>query len=114
MSLVTVALIAIVWQEYLIGATAFAWIPTILDTTVPFLLGIAEALVILQIRISVARFLGACFFLAVLGFIAYVNYVLQARRGLGDSRHNAEVFRILHISGLGLVAFAVLSYGSTA
>lgn len=108
---VTVALIAIVWQEYLIGSTAFAWIPTILDSTVPFLLGIAEALVILQIRVSLSRFLGACFFLAMLGVIAYVNYLYQARRGLGDSQHNAEVFRTLHRSGLVLVASVVPSYG---
>jgi hypothetical protein len=36
------ATIVVVWQDYMVGATAFAWVPTLLDTIVPFGLGIAE------------------------------------------------------------------------
>jgi hypothetical protein len=38
--------ILVTWQEYLIGSLAFSWIPTIIDTMVPFGLGLAEFIII--------------------------------------------------------------------
>jgi len=40
--LASLVLVLTVWQDYMVGSTAFAWIPTLLDTIIPFGLGVAE------------------------------------------------------------------------
>jgi hypothetical protein len=79
----TICLISIivVWQEYMVGATAFTWTPSIFDSVVPFGLGIVEFLLIANVKRGTEAFL-VCFaiFLGV-GIVGYGNWLFHARRG---------------------------------
>jgi hypothetical protein len=74
--------IILVWQEYMVGATAFTWTPTVLDSVVPFGIGILEFLLIASVRQGVGAFLAsfAAYFGA--GIVAYGNWLFHARRGV--------------------------------
>lgn len=108
--LVAASFITLAWQEYLIGATMFAWVPTIIDSAVPFGLGALEAVVAASIDVSLSRYVAACGALCVGGVAAYSNYYYQARRGLGDSPAHAQLFRGLHRSGLIILLLSCLYY----
>jgi len=47
-----VAFIVAVWQEYMVGATTQAWIPGVLDSLAPFLIGVGEFLMISALSAS--------------------------------------------------------------
>lgn len=71
----------IVWHEYMVVVTAVAWIPTILDTTLPFGLGIAEfAMITFAVR-STREFLLASAIAYVIALVACGNSWFHARRG---------------------------------
>lgn len=103
-------LIAILWQEYLVGATAFAWVPTVFDIIVPFALGILESVVIASNTVSLPMFLISCALLTSAGVIAYANYYWQSQRGLGVSRRNFILFRRFQDSGFFILAIAPIWY----
>lgn len=76
----TMLIILVMWQEYMVGATAFSWVPTILDSVVPFLLGLSEFFTIAAIPHPLSHYL---FFMTAfygLGMIACLNYYFQTRR----------------------------------
>jgi hypothetical protein len=107
---ITAGFIALAWQEYLIGASMFAWVPTVIDALVPFGLGLVEAIVAASIRLPLSRFVAACALIVIGGFAAYVNYYVQAQEGLGDSTRNAAIFRPLHKSGLAILFLSAPYY----
>jgi hypothetical protein len=74
--------IIIVWQEYMVGATAFTWTPTVLDSIVPFGIGILEFLLIASVRQGVGAFLAAFAAYFGAGVVAYGNWLFHARRGV--------------------------------
>ena len=96
----TAGFIALGWQEYLIGATMFAWVPTIIDALVPFGLALMEAIVAASIGVSLSRYIAACMALAACALVAYRYYYFQAGKGLGDSSANFHLFRPLQRSAL--------------
>lgn len=106
----TGALIAILWQEYLVGATAFAWVPTVFDVIVPFALGILESVVIATNTVSLPMILLSCALRTSAGVIAYANYYWQSQRGLGDSRRNSILFRRFQKSGFLTLTIAPIWY----
>ncbi len=73
-------MVILTWNEYMMGATAFRWIPRLKDAFIPFALGISEFLVIHNIFTKVPVW---CYSLAVycfVGYLAYVNMYCSARR----------------------------------
>jgi hypothetical protein len=73
--------IIVVWQEYMVGATAFIWTPTVLDAVVPFGIGIVEFLLIANARQSVGEFLTSFAIYLGAGVVGYTNWLFHARRG---------------------------------
>lgn len=65
--------ILLAWNEYLMGALAFVWIPTILDAFIPFGLGVTEVLLISAIADDPQTWLGFLTIFTTAGVIAYVN-----------------------------------------
>lgn len=78
--------ILVIWQEYMIGATAFAWIPTVLDTIIPFSLGLGEFFVIAFATGSTRTFLLVLAIAWLSGVVAQGNYWFHARRGFEINR----------------------------
>lgn len=79
-----ILLIAVViWQEYMIGATAWAWVPTVLDSAAPFALGATEFALIFELRAASGPFFVAASVLLTAGVVASCNYLLHTRRGRG-------------------------------
>lgn len=79
--LTCLVVIIIVWQEYMVGATAFAWVPTILDSVIPFGLGVAEFAMIAFAVGSTQNFLIIFTIFNLLGTVAWGNCWFHARRG---------------------------------
>ncbi|TYK46764.1 hypothetical protein [Actinomadura decatromicini] len=73
--------ITIVWQEYMVGSTAFTWVPTLLDSVTPYVLGILEFLIIIRARESTGSFLLILMITWWSGWVSYGNYWYHARRG---------------------------------
>jgi hypothetical protein len=78
--------IIVVWQEYMVGATAFTWTPTILDSVVPFGVGILEFLLIANVRHGPGAFLASLTAFFGAGIAAYGNWLFHARRGVDLNR----------------------------
>jgi hypothetical protein len=70
----------ICWQEYMVGSCAFSWVPTILDSIAPFLLGLAEFFVIAAIERPLSHYLFFSMILYGMGIFAALNYYFQTRR----------------------------------
>jgi hypothetical protein len=80
--MVTVFLvIVVVWQEYMVGAVMFAWIPGTVDSLVPFLLGLCEGVMVATIDDTIAVFLLSYAFTTAVSLAAGANYWFQARQG---------------------------------
>lgn len=91
-AIVTAFLVVITtWNEYMMGATAFRWIPRLKDAFIPFALGISEFLVIHNVFTNVYMW---CYSLAVysfIGYLAYVNMYCSARQ----HPENTTIFGLL-------------------
>jgi hypothetical protein len=86
-------LIVVIWQEYMVAVTAFVWVPTILDTFIPFTLGLAEIPVLRAIGLSQQGYSLSVAILFAISLISGLNYRYQTRRGFEWNRH---VYPILH------------------
>ncbi len=81
----TFLVIVMSWNEYVMGSTTFRWVPTLVDSFLPFLVGASE---FLMVRSLVRDGAGWYFWLAAfcfLGWGAFVNQYREARR-LSDNR----------------------------
>lgn len=85
-------LIVITWNEYMMGATAFVWIPRLIDSFIPFILGIFELLVC---RFAVTSSTSWFFFVSVFGLIAALAYS-NMYRSAKQHAENKIVFELLH------------------
>jgi hypothetical protein len=72
--------IVVVWQEYAVGATMYAWIPTSVDALVPFLLGAGEGMMIAAIGGTTGEFLLITTLTWIVGLAAALNYAIHAAR----------------------------------
>jgi hypothetical protein len=82
------------WQEYMIGALVFSWLPTIVDTAVPFVLGLAEFALIEMIDKNSPK--GYFLVLPVgwlLALAASINLQVHACRGDENRRRRALLAR---------------------
>jgi hypothetical protein len=85
--------VVLIWQEYMIASVAFAWVPTLLDSLLPFALGIAEISLILAIKRSPLSYSLLAATVYAIGFVASCNYLYHARRGFEKNRYSLEILR---------------------
>jgi hypothetical protein len=87
--------IVLIWQEYSIGSTMYAWIPSSIDALVPFLLGAGEGMMIAALNGSIEEFLFFTTCTWAVGVIAGVNYAVHATRArLRTSRESQKILAI--------------------
>lgn len=109
--LTCLVVILIIWQEYMVGSTAFAWIPTILDTITPFGLGIIEFAMIGFAVGPTRPFLLVMLIAFLLGMVAVANWWFHAKRGFPINNSSYPLLgRYIRFTFLAnLVGFAVVS-----
>lgn len=83
--------IVLAWNEYLMGALAFVWIPTIIDALIPFALGVTEVLLISAIADDPQTWLGFLAIFAMAGILAYVNQYLCASAKRYQPQNDAAI-----------------------
>jgi hypothetical protein len=81
------------WQEYMVGATVFAWVPTVLDSMVPFILGAVEFALASVIASPMVAYLMMMSVTSATGLAAYANYAYHAHRGFPS---NASSYHFFH------------------
>lgn len=74
-------MIVTVWAEYMIGSTVFVWTPTLLDSVIPFAIGMTEFQLIAAARSGAYSFLFRLAIFLAVGTAAYLNWLVHARRG---------------------------------
>lgn len=90
------AAIVIIWQEYAVGSTMYAWIPGTIDAVVPFLLGAAEGLMIAALDAPVAEFLAIFATTVAVGLAAAVNYARHAKAAELETTRQAQQVIAIH------------------
>jgi hypothetical protein len=100
--------VVFVWQEYMIASMAFAWVPTLLDSLLPFALGVAEIALILAIKRSPLSYSLLAATLYAICAIASYNYLYHARRGFEKNRYSLEILK-LHPRRIVFLASAACS-----
>jgi len=108
-----VAFIVAVWQEYMVGATTQAWIPGVLDSLAPFLIGVGEFLMISALSASISDYLFFAICAWAAGLLAEMNYFRHARAARSPASRDSKAVIGVHsrtgpVLGAGGVAFAVL------
>jgi hypothetical protein len=109
-------LIVIVSQEYMVGATVFAWTPTLLDTLVPYGIGALEFAAVSSITGSLRTFLTITGLLWCAGLVAYGNLWYHARHGFPINRYSYRLFGgyirfgiTISVGGIGLSTAVLLT-----
>lgn len=95
-------MMVVVWMEYMVGSTAFTWIPTLLDSIVPFGLGMAEVPLIIAARMDAGTFLTRLAIFLAVGLLAYTNWLYHAAHGGELNRHSYPILG--HYVRFGTVA----------
>ena len=111
-----VVYIALVWNEYRMGASMFRWIPSLLDAVIPFTLGALQAILILTTSRPLA-WLACLAFTYLAATIAYENMYRRAaeeqRNGLVLT-HNRIFRRLNPLCCVGLAGLLGLAAASHA
>jgi hypothetical protein len=99
------------WNEYVMGSTTFRWVPTVIDSFLPFLLGASEFLMVRALgRSSSAWYLWLAAF-CLFGYVAFVNQYRSARRLTDNDVLFAALGRWTTVSEGLLILTAALSAG---
>jgi hypothetical protein len=89
-------IIIVIWQEYMVGATVFAWVPTMLDSIGPFLLGVGEFLAIAAISRPLSWFLLFFSMIFGVGTVACLNYLYHTSRDSARVNRFSREFLNVH------------------
>jgi len=78
---ITFFVIIIVWYEYMMGSASLRWLPSILDSVIPFSLGIGQFFLVITASHKLYyewyfSLSGVCF----VAFFAYINMYLGAKK----------------------------------
>ena len=84
-ALLAFLLIVGVWNEYMMGSTVFKWIPTLIDSLIPFAIGVAEISIILSIERGVRWGFFSTGALYSIAFLAFWNMYRRAATGPGNA-----------------------------
>jgi hypothetical protein len=106
-------LIVTVWNEYMMGATIFNWIPSLMDALIPFIIGVTEILVILSIEHSIRWgiiSMGMFYFTA---FVGFENMYRRADKAGGNyyKLKHIHFYRYFTSSASALMSILLLSIG---
>lgn len=89
---ITLLIIILVWHEYVNGMSIFGWVLTVVDSIIPFLMGIAEWLLISKINDAEGdKFFFYLFVLMIIACIPYANMLKQAKK----EPDNEKIFKII-------------------
>jgi hypothetical protein len=79
----TFLIIVSAWHEYMVGATAFRWIPQLWDSAIPFALGASEIAMIRSLadERDLAQWFMAAAVVAVIAAVALFNMYVNVTRG---------------------------------
>lgn len=100
-----------IWQEYVVGATAYAWIPTLLDAVIPFGLGIVEFALITFAHRSTHSFLIALLVTWSWGTVAQGNFLFYSRRGFDINKSSNRLMSRYVLHGTYLTAAGAVFIG---
>ena len=105
----TLVLIIGIWHTNAIGIAISAWVPTLADSFIPFLIGAGEIFVIKSINESIQDWVLSVAILNA-GFIAaYLNYCLHMKRDAAASKAVAgAVEAVWHRGTLAVLGMAVI------
>lgn len=74
------------WNEYMIGATAFIWVPTLADAIIPFSLGAAELYSIHFILNDQPQWFLGVGITSLVSYFAFLNMFLKAKKNPDDNK----------------------------
>jgi hypothetical protein len=77
-------MIVTVWHEYMVGSTIFTWTPTLLDSVIPFAIGMTEFQLIAGAQATTRSFLARLGVFLSVGTAAYANWLFHARHGTAN------------------------------
>jgi hypothetical protein len=77
----------------MIASMAFAWVPTLLDSLIPFALGVAEIALIVAIKRSPLSYSLLAAGVYAIVFVASCNYLYHARRGFEKNQYSLEILK---------------------
>src|SRR5262249_14213230 len=113
--------IVVVWQEYAVGSTMYAWIPTSVDALVPFLLGAGEGMMIAAVDGSIGEFLLITMLTWIVGIAAALNYAIHAALERLDTTRQSQRILAAHprslpiLDAIGLAGVVgMLGYSASA
>ncbi|HEX8674107.1 MAG TPA: hypothetical protein VF710_19570 [Longimicrobium sp.] len=73
--------IVLIWHEYAVGVVCFSWVWTVVDSAMPFLLGMSEFLLITHVRRgTMADWFWSLSVVSFVGGLSYLNQFIQAQR----------------------------------
>lgn len=116
-SLSTFLVIIIVWNECMIGSTTLRYIPRLTDSSLPFLIGLTEFLIIYHIFSVLHLWFYSIAASTFVGFFSYLNIFSSAMKdpanrsifqSLGNWPTMTEMF--CYISTIIFIFFGVISY----
>jgi hypothetical protein len=84
-----------IWHNSIIATIMSAWIPTLADSIIPFLVGAGELFLIASIRASLQAWLAIMAILSMAYLLAYLNHSMHMRRR-PDEHSRRLLARILH------------------
>jgi len=89
----TFVVIVLVWNEYVMGIISFVWIPNLIDSALPFLLGVSEVVTVQMIANDPIWWFFWMTITLLIGFIAFVNMYWRAWRD--NDEKNKFAFKTL-------------------
>jgi hypothetical protein len=116
-SLSTFLVIIIIWNEYMIGSTTLRYIPRLTDSSLPFLIGLTEFLIIYHVFSVLHLWFYSLAASTFVGFFSYLNVFSSAMKDpenepifqrLGNWPTMTEMF--CYISTIIFIIFGVISY----
>jgi hypothetical protein len=108
LAIMTFGVLIEVWYEYMMGSTVFRWVPIIWDSVIPFLIGVAEFLLILSISpVNIALWYFSLSITCLVSFVAFKNMY----RGTRKLRHDSNILALRLLGAFPKInEFWILSY----
>jgi hypothetical protein len=109
----TFTAIVLVWHEYAVGTVLYVWVIDLLDSVIPFVLGLAQYFLITTLKRGEwgpKWWLGAFGFFGVVSLLAFMNQFLKAAKYNENKRALGAAMRretILYVLGAVLLFLAL-------
>lgn len=90
LSLITLIVIVMTWNEYVMAVISFLWIPDFLDALIPFILGASEIFIVQSLSNEPEIWFLAMAVFSFFGFIAFANMYVKAKKEQTDNHATFE------------------------